>query len=126
MESEIEKLPFDFYESLAGSFVLKYRGWALLSFGIYALHFSMFNCQSSNYYFGENEKWFALPQKPQVSAWIDHEKNRPENQIGLKLRGQDLNLRPRGYEPRELPGCSTPHRYSSETKSSVEANFEFS
>src|SRR5205814_822105 len=25
-----------------------------------------------------------------------------------KLRGQDLNLRPRGYEPRELPGCSTP------------------
>src|SRR4051794_22151621 len=28
-----------------------------------------------------------------------------------ELRGQDLNLRPRGYEPRELPGCSTP-RYS--------------
>ena len=25
-----------------------------------------------------------------------------------KLRGQDSNLRPRGYEPRELPGCSTP------------------
>ena len=24
------------------------------------------------------------------------------------LRGQDLNLRPRGYEPRELPDCSTP------------------
>ena len=24
------------------------------------------------------------------------------------LRGQDLNLRPRGYGPRELPGCSTP------------------
>ena len=23
-------------------------------------------------------------------------------------RGQDSNLRPRGYEPRELPGCSTP------------------
>ena len=28
------------------------------------------------------------------------------------LRGQDLNLRPSGYEPDELPGCSTP-RYSS-------------
>ena len=27
------------------------------------------------------------------------------------LRGQDLNLRPSGYEPDELPGCSTPrHR----------------
>lgn len=25
-----------------------------------------------------------------------------------QLRGQDSNLRPRGYEPRELPGCSTP------------------
>ena len=24
------------------------------------------------------------------------------------LRGQDLNLRPLGYEPNELPGCSTP------------------
>lgn len=24
------------------------------------------------------------------------------------LRGTDLNRRPRGYEPRELPGCSTP------------------
>src|SRR5215813_11528357 len=28
--------------------------------------------------------------------------------LGFKWRGQDLNLRPRGYEPRELPGCSTP------------------
>ena len=24
------------------------------------------------------------------------------------LRGQDLNLRPSGYEPDELPGCPTP------------------
>ena len=24
------------------------------------------------------------------------------------VRGQDLNLRPSGYEPDELPGCSTP------------------
>ncbi len=27
------------------------------------------------------------------------------------LRGQDLNLGPSGYEPDELPGCSTP-RYA--------------
>jgi hypothetical protein len=26
------------------------------------------------------------------------------------LRGQDLNLGPSGYEPDELPGCSTPRR----------------
>ncbi len=25
-----------------------------------------------------------------------------------RLRGQDLNLRPSGYEPDELPDCSTP------------------
>ena len=27
------------------------------------------------------------------------------------MRGQDLNLRPSGYEPDELPGCSTPRWY---------------
>ena len=34
------------------------------------------------------------------------------------LRGQDLNLRPLGYEPNELPDCSTPHLESN--KSSVQ------
>ena len=27
------------------------------------------------------------------------------------MRGQDLNLRPLGYEPNELPGCSTPRQF---------------
>ena len=32
----------------------------------------------------------------------------PKTPVNSKLRGQDLNLRPSGYEPDELPDCSTP------------------
>ena len=31
-----------------------------------------------------------------------------KNNLEIVLRRQDLNLRPSGYEPDELPDCSTP------------------
>lgn len=53
----------------------------------------------------------AFPRKkPRQLTWA-YSLNRESRDFaagGFKLRGQDSNLRPRGYEPRELPGCSTP------------------
>jgi hypothetical protein len=37
----------------------------------------------------------TTPVVPQIRKW---------------LRGVDLNHRPLGYEPNELPDCSTPHK----------------
>ena len=34
----------------------------------------------------------------------------PEERLWVGLRGKDLNLRPSGYEPDELPDCSTPRQ----------------
>jgi hypothetical protein len=51
----------------------------------------------------------------------------------LGLRGQDLNLRPSGYEPDELPDCSTPRlrrgrtlqKYRSAVNKSLDAERRF-
>jgi hypothetical protein len=45
---------------------------------------------------------------------VDDTGDRPDTftMSGLRMswsRGQDSNLRPSGYEPDELPDCSTPH-----------------
>ena len=49
----------------------------------------------------DHRNWYLLRSLPAVNL------SRP---VGLKewLRGLDLNQRPSGYEPDELPGCSTP------------------
>ena len=41
-----------------------------------------------------------------------------------KWRGQDLNLRPRGYEPRELPGCSTPRQFVGVDRGSISVDHQ--
>ena len=63
-----------------------------------------------------------LRRRPHPAARARMKRQNPRPPLGLprvlrrlrrwskrtKWRGQDSNLRPRGYEPRELPGCSTP------------------
>jgi len=45
-----------------------------------------------------------------------------------ELREQDSNLRPRGYEPRELPGCSIPRYFEQKTENTkvLGTGFNFS
>src|SRR5579871_1861173 len=43
---------------------------------------------------------------------------------GFWLRGVDLNHRPLGYEPNELPDCSTPHSHRSVDTGSGQCRFK--
>ena len=56
------------------------------------------------------------------SAWTERNSKLICNPLNLLweiredwLRGVDLNHRPLGYEPNELPDCSTPHLYPTST-----------
>ena len=48
--------------------------------------------------------WTAPQKKPPYGGFCLH---------WIELRGVDLNYRPSGYEPDELPDCSTPQAYIS-------------
>ena len=49
--------------------------------------------------------------------WETRNKKTPVRVFNNWLRGPDLNRRPSGYEPDELPGCSTPRHRTAFTSS---------
>src|ERR1041384_7590792 len=90
--------------------VFNTRTWALIS--------TVSMASKSNWTFATRflSLWgsASLFNLPRDRGVVDPSTHVPYQGAGLRLkwlRGLDLNQRPSGYEPDELPGCSTPHRW---------------